>query len=287
MSTPLKSNTVAAPYNSMSPGVKNADNTPNYELLEPQHYGEIKRMYGPLLDLYEWLRLSGAIGTMSNEELIMIMEGSIERSIVLGPGGISTSVASADISFQLDASNYDTRGNCYPTVGEAILIPIQYLGYTGGTITEKSYRISTISGSAGAYTIHAEPMDAKTFIAVAIPEFTELSTGVASYGYGTDQPQGKSSYDFIRKFRTALLKETIVMQGGAGASRMWEEGLKGGYDSPMTRARMQAQFLLNIKKDRLIAFGEENTNNLTEKVMLDTPPFTTATSPAIIGTMGI
>jgi len=285
MATTLQSHTSSSAYNSLSPAVLNALSLPNYDLLEPQHYAKIKNLYGPLLDLFEWLRLSGAITTVTNAELILIERGSIERPITVG-AQIGITTPGQPFNLTLAPGDYDANGACYPTIGDGVLIPTQNLGYTGGSNTEKTFRIESVSGSAGSYTFVCRPLDAKTYIAVAIPANTQLSTGVPSYGLGTGQPRAQSTYDYVRTFNTGLLKQTIEMEGGYGTQKFWEAGLEGGYASPMMKARIEAQFLLNMKKDRMIAFGEKNTNSLKEvsSFMLDPRG---NQSPSIIGTQGI
>jgi hypothetical protein len=270
--TPLSSKTVVGKYDAAQLNVEN---------LKPQWYYKLLNLYGDGLDTYELIKMTGGTTKVKNRTLYQQEEGAIERPIQVG-AAIGTTAAGANFTFTLNASMYDTLGRCPLQISDSILIPPKYLA--GSKVVAKSFRIYNRTGSAGAYTFYAQPPDVTTSITTQIPAGTYIALGAGSHAPGTGQPGGKTTTYYSRTFTTGEVKETIQVEGGSTAPEEWQEFMINGQPSILSRAKMEAQFRLNAKKDKAILFGEQNTNSLYEQSLVESGDSVTHT---ILGSTGV
>lgn len=229
---------------------------------EPGIWGEWFKTYGKGFGIHDFLTFAGNTVSIARDEIRAFEDYALEKPIKIGTSEIavdSTSLTAGDaITFYLDSTEYNAQGNTYLRVGDSIIIPAKYLSEDIPAV----YRVSVV-GATSAATCTATPLRATAQITTAIPVGTYLAVSATSYGRGMGQPAAKSTYGYYRDFKTHILKESLEITGGMIAQQSYRQKLKNGGEGLWTRAQLEAEFLFNSQKDKVIFLSDENTNSLT------------------------
>jgi hypothetical protein len=233
-------------------------------ILEPQYYAKYLRRYGLGIGFMEWMRLAGADKLqLKGRTLNLIEGGSLKRPIKLGTA-IATTLVKATQTFKLDATCYDSSGNCALKAYDSIVIPRKYLTISGvASITDKIFRVNLRSGSASDYTFTIQCPDQTVAIAVEVPIGTDLMIGPTSFAPGTGQPLGVTTADYTRSFTTGILKKSVIFEGGASSHQTRESLLIDGSPTIFDRGLLETDILMNADFDESILLGEQNSTGIT------------------------
>jgi len=233
----------------------------------PQVWKEIYKQYGHLFDVFDFIDMMGQTITIKGNTLKVFEQYAYEKLITIGTGGISTGAVGADITFTLDASDYDAQGNAILLTSDSILIPGLYCADTS---QDYLYRIMSDDSGVGAAKIYTAKPYNKTGtnfsaarITTLIPAGTKLMIGPDSFGYGTDQPKGLTNGSYQRIFGTEISKTNFDMAGGLQYQENYLDGvpLKGGRGvGRFNAASVQQEFELNKKINYNIWLGQEADN---------------------------
>lgn len=251
-------------------------------MLKPQYWGELIQRYGGALGIFEALYFAGQTTDVKGNSKTVYEEGSYERSVVTG-AQISTAAAGATATLTLAASQYDSNGNSFLTIGDKVFIPQAYLELDGTVpkiplayqVTARQSNQSPIQNTQ--YTL--TPLDAGTEIAVAIPASTTLMVTGGNYAPGSQGAKPKASGWYSRTFYTAIKRAAWQLQGSQQSDERYYEELKGGGTGMFDKASIEADFRLNSYINDEILMGEVIDNlNLTDS---------DSNSVAARGTLGI
>lgn len=240
----------------------------------PQVWKKIYKQYGHLFDVFDFIDLMGETIDIKGDTLNIFEQYAYERPITIGTGGIATGAIGADITFKLDAGDYDAQGNGPINIGESFLVPGLY---TTDPSQDYLYRLmSEDTGVAANKTYTATPHNkagtnfTAARITTAVPAGTKLMVAGDSWALGTDQPKGKTNGSFQRAFYTMLSKSTFDMAGGLLYQENYLDDvpLKGGMGvGRFNAASVQQEFEHNRKINYNIWMGQEADN--TSFVMND------------------
>jgi len=146
------------------------------ETLAPQTYGELVKLYGDNLRLWDFFAWAKRIQSVSGRKVTVLEEGAIHDTIDVATE-VATGIAGADITV-VSAKNVGR-------VGFDVHVPAQY----AGTKLPVSYKITAKSGpSGGNYTYTLSPWNSAYQITTAIPVGQKLIVGSSSYAPGEGQP---------------------------------------------------------------------------------------------------
>jgi hypothetical protein len=235
---------------------------------KPQVWREIFKTYGHLFDIFDWIDLIEKKPIdLKGDTLTLFYINAMEKPITIGTGGIATGAVGADITFTLDAGDYDASGNAALNTASSILIPG---AYTTDPSRDYLYRVMSDDGGVGAAKIYtAKPHNkagtdsTAARITVAVPAGTQLMISGDSFGYGTDQPKGLTRGSVTRSFGTMLSKSTFDMSGGVQFQESYLDNLplKGGRGvGRLNMASTQMEFDHNRKINYNIMFGQKADN---------------------------
>jgi hypothetical protein len=232
-------------------------------------------LYGQDFGLLEITELMGNTYDMPNDTFSFYEQDSLERLITIGGAGITTGALGADITFTLDAADYDARGNAYLREGDAILVPKAYLN--AATLMDYSYVVKkpTLNGTSTSYTASPLLADGTVFqqaqIATAIPAGTKLGVTFDAWARGTKQPRGTTQNWYKRTCRTGIHKDTFEIEGG-NESQTWipitlssngmivPKGTPGSRDGFIAIGQQQKEAMINKKINGALFIAQPNDN---------------------------
>ena len=144
-------------------------------MLKPQIFRDYIKYYGPGIGVLGWKYLMGETVNIAGSSTIVWEEGSYTKLVKLN-GAIAVAAAGADITFSLDAAEYDANHACYLNTNEIIVIPAEYIEEGGVPATiPHGYQVTGNDGGVDAARIYtARPLLVTTELAVAVPDDTEL-----------------------------------------------------------------------------------------------------------------
>ena len=103
-------------------------------MLKPQIYGEYIKRFGKGVGLLEFLYLTGSTVSVAGPSKTVWEEGSLTKLVKLN-GAIATQNAGVDITFSLDAAEFDANHHCYLNINDIIIIPAEYIEEGGVAAT--------------------------------------------------------------------------------------------------------------------------------------------------------
>lgn len=245
-----------------------------YDLdLPPQVFQQIYEQYGPRsYGMFDFLAMVGNEVDITNDELILFELPALRRSIKIG-SEISTGAAGVDITFTLAADQYNTNNAGPLRIGDSIYIPPRYVEINGASVRlDAEYQVTATSGSGTSTTYTAKPFRIGSTtgfeIAVAIPANTVLRKGANKHGRGTDQPEPMNTGILQRSYQTAIIKETLRIEGGQQAQRRYTDFLKmenanlrGGGQGLYSKALAETEFRWKDQMNDAIFLGYLNNNS--------------------------
>ena len=238
----------------------------NLELV-PKVWKTIYKQYGHLFDIFDFIDMNGQTIQLDGSTLKIFEQYALKKLVTIGTGGIATGALGADITFTMDAGDYDTMNNSVLMVGDSILIPGLY---TADTSTDQLYRIMSYDTGVGAARIYtAKPINkagtnfSAARITTAVPAGTKIAIMGDSWGLGMNQPKGRTNGSYQRSFGTMIAKSTFDLAGGLLYQDNYLDNipLRGGKGMGVfNRASIQQEFDHNDKINSGLWMGQEADN---------------------------
>ncbi len=216
-------------------------------MLKPQIYGEYIKRFGKGVGLLEFLYLTGSTVSVAGPSKTVWEEGSLTKLVKLN-GAIATQNAGVDITFSLDAAEFDANHHCWLNINDIIIIPAEYIEEGGVAATiPHGYQVVSVDDvtkdAAAVYT--ARPLLATTELAVAVPDGTELMVTGGNYALESAGGSGKSSGWYSRTFYNSIKKHDWSVGGGTQSNQRYYEELRGGGTGILTKLTMEADYFLD------------------------------------------
>jgi len=231
-------------------------------MLKPQIYGEYIKRFGKGVGLLEFLYLTGATVNVAGSSKTVWEEGSLTKLVKIN-GEIAVAAAGVDITFSLDAAEFDANGYCYLNTNDQIVIPAEYIEEGGVPATiPHLYQVTGNDGGVGAARVYtARPLLVTTELAIAVPDDTELMVTGGSYALESAGGSGKSSGWYSRTFYNSIKKHDWAIGGGTQSNQRYYEDLIGGGTGMLTKLTMEADYWLDkyVNDDIWLGTGVTNT----------------------------
>lgn len=230
---------------------------------KPQVVQELYKTYGQGFTLIDLLRRAAGRSIMISGESITHQEEVFTlRKIKIGT---VTPISVDEVSFTLDADDFDAQGNYYPRVGFTTLFGDTITGFTEA-------RITTIAGAAPNTLITCkryntnQPTMSAQISAGHIAAGVEVSIGASAYAAETGQPAPTTKGLVERTHYAQIMKETIKFGGMELAKQKWVdvEGI-GLFNKELTRA----EFMLDVQESMAAIMGQANNNSITQTSLID------------------
>lgn len=232
-----------------------------YNALKPQIFQDYLKYYGAGVGVLGLSMLAGNTVNIAGETKTAYEEGAYTKLIKLN-GAIAPVGAGVDITFSLDAAEYDANGACYLNTNEIVVIPAEYMteGGVASTIPH-GYQVTGNDGGVGAARIYtARPLLSTQVLAIAVPDDTELMVRGGNYALESQSGYGKSSGWYSRTFYTSIKKWDWQWGGGSQSNQRWIEELKGGFSGIISKLTMEADHQLDMQVDDEILLSTGATN---------------------------
>ncbi len=251
-------------------------------MLKPQIYGEYIKYYGKGVGLLEMAYLAGNTINLAGPSKTVWEEGSLTKLVKLN-GAIATKGAGIDITFSLDAAEFDANDAGYLNTHDIIVIPAEYIEEGGVPATiPHIYQVTENDGGAGAAKIYtAKPHLVTSELAIAVPDDTELMVSGGDYALESAGGYGKSSGWYSRTFYNSIKKHDWSIGGGTQSNERYYEELKGGGTGILTKLTMEADYFLDKYINDEIFLGTGVTNTTLTMANRN------ATAIPVAGTVGV
>ena len=233
----------------------------------PQVWKEYYQVYGNKFDMFDFIDIQGRTIDLKGRTLKIFYKYAQEKPITIGTGGISTGAAGANITFKLDAGDYDTNNQCALRVTDSILIPG---AYTNSSTMDYLYNVISTDSGVGANKIYtAQPFyNAGTDftaaqITTAIPAGTKLMIAGDSNTLASDAPTTLNDGSLQRSYLTNISRTAFQIEGGMLAEENYirDVPLRNGKGSgTLNYALVQQEFDLNRKINYNIWTGQDPDN---------------------------
>lgn len=231
-------------------------------MLKPQIYGDYIKYYGKGVGLLEFLYLTGSTINIAGETKTVWEEGSLTKLVKLN-GAIAAVAAGADITFSLDAAEFDANHARYVNINDIIVIPAEYIeeGGVPATIPHLYQIISEDAGVDDAKVFTARPLLITSELAIAVPDDTELMVTGGNYALESQGGGVKSSGWYSRTFYASIKKHDWAIGGGTQSNQRYYEELRGGGSGMLSKESMEADYYLDkyINDDLWLGTGVTNT----------------------------
>lgn len=230
------------------------------DLLRPVYLPKIYKTYGRGFDFLDFLQMAGKNGLVAGRTVSLWEQGNIKSTITLA-SAIAAGDVGGNVTFKINAANYDSNSNPVLRTNQIVYIPASY--QPAGVRVPQSYQVTGDDANTGDLTFTAKPFNnGNAQIATEIPIGTVLSLGPIMYAPGMGLPQSTTQAYFKRSFYTALLKEALKIEGGFLSQQYWEpfeqDGKLMGY---VNKLLMDTEFLLDDQINQYIGFGQANDNS--------------------------
>lgn len=232
-------------------------------MLKPQIYGEYIKRFGKGVGLLEFLYLAGQTVNVAGSSKTVWEEGSLTKLVKLN-GAIAAVAAGADITFSLDADEFDANHSVYLNLNDIIVIPAEYIeeGGVPATIPHLYQVISQTDATADEGNVYtARPLLVTSELAVAVPDDTELMVTGGNYALESAGGYGKSMGWYSRTFYNSIKKHDWSIGGGTQSNQRYYEELRGGGTGILTKLTMEADYWLDkyINDEIFLGTGVTNT----------------------------
>jgi hypothetical protein len=219
------------------------------DILKPQTYGELVKLYGEGLKFVDALFWAKRTIDVSTRSLRVIEEGHFWDTLT----------TSAQVNTQVtDGHNISVVSTNFVREGLSLHIPAQY--FTGADIPQ-TYRIMTRSAGGSPWTYTCQPF-LDISLDVAIPASTELIIGASSFAPGTQQIASSVQDYFDHSHTTRIIKETVNFEGGQSALQEWEDLKTSEYGANLrARAALITQMKMRLQQNDYVLMGVPITNH--------------------------
>ena len=228
--------------------------------LKPEFLGELYDMYGKGFGIFDILDLSGRTVNISSSTPKIIEKGALERSITL-TGATAVTSAGGSATFTVATSG------CYAGVGDKIVVPRAYLSTAAKAMfMDVAYQITSKDSTTtpGTTVFTAYPADDTTSdIDTQIPIGAKLMVTGGNFAPGSEGPSSKNSYEYERTFYTSIKRAKFEVYGSQESEARWTMTLKNGAKGQISKASVEADFLLNSWINDDLFLGQVNDNNIS------------------------
>ena len=246
------SNTINTGYSTVWASLYDTD------MLVPQIWGEIVKLYGPGIGLLEFLYMAGSTIQIAGPTKKLFEELSLVRLVTTE--GVSGAVA-AGAAWTLHLSTADFSGttdNAYLSVKDIVVVPAKYVTKNSVKVTKPSMwqvtAIDTADTTSKSYTLYG--LDILDRINVTIPTATKLMVTGGAYANGVQGGSPKSSGWQTRSFVCSTRRQNWAIMGSQQSNQRYYETLRGGGQGVFTKATMECDFLLSKYINDDIILGE-------------------------------
>lgn len=232
----------------------------------PQIWQELVKYYGPNIGLLEFAVMQGATTNIAGPTKTVWEEGSLVKLVKLN-GEIAITAEDTNITFSLDADEFDANHKCYLAVHDQLVIPAYYIEEDGAqSIVPAIYQVLSVDDITldENATWTAFPTRSDTAIAIAVPDDTELMVKPGNYANGVASGTAKSSGWYSRIFKTSTVKADMRIEGSIQSNEKYYEKLKGGGTGIFSKASMDMDFFLSKAINDEIFIGQGVTNTVTQ-----------------------
>lgn len=231
----------------------------------PQIWQELVKYYGPNIGLLEFAVMQGATVPIAGPTKTVWEEGSLVKLVKLN-GQIGITAMDTNITFSLDAAEYDANHKCYLSENDQIVIPAFYITEDGAqSIVPAIYQVLSHDAGVDAARVYtAFPTRDDTAIAIAVPDDTELMVKPGNYANGVSSGTSKSAGWYSRHFHTSTVKADLTIEGSIQSNEKYYEKLKGGGQGIFSKASIEMDFFLSKAINDEIFMGQGVTNVITQ-----------------------
>lgn len=249
-------------------------------------YKDYWDLYGEGFDLTTFINCAGfTVDDWNSSRYTVFEQPKIERAVALADIGagvaIAAGAAGAQITFSLDATEYDGLGlgvnNTYRLLGTDVYIPKQYFTGALSSVPYKVVDATAGAGVGGTVLFTAEPYAANTpvgtraavhgagsQITTDVPAGEFLVVGPIRYGRGGGQPSGTRRRNLQRDFYLTILAESKYFEGGSNTFQPKIGKLDvAGHKYLYAKELFEMEFLLERQKDKAMWKGYLNENSGT------------------------
>jgi hypothetical protein len=248
---PVQSNTVQRGYTQGFHSLYDA-------MLKPQIFGELIDLYGKGLGIFDMLYFAGNTIDVKGHKQRVWSQGAIQKPITIGANTIETGNPGDDVTFTVDAAEYDTKGKTFLAVGDAIFIPESYMSAV--TEAPAKYQVVSKSGTGSATIYTATPLLAAYQVTTLVPAGTKLMVTGGNYAPGSLGASPKSRGWYFEDYYTAIKRASFLLEGSQQSDERWQDRLKNGEMGLFSKASAEADFLLTSYMNDELFLGEEPDN---------------------------
>ena len=214
--------------------------------LKPQTWKEVIDRYGEGLSFSSFLNLAGRTMGVKSPSITLFEKGAPMR-----PVKVSIPTDTAPVNGVAVTANVADGSNAYLIAGTSIIIPAAY--------TNRDYDCEMrITGTPGSWVGHF--FDVGAAISTALTD-VYVAVGATSFGYGTDQPDPRSSGTYSRSTDERIIKGTVGIEGATLYQEEWEQlNAKHGGRGVWSRSIAELDFDLDNQIDSALLTGFANDN---------------------------
>ena len=239
-----------------------------YDMLKPQIWQELIKLYGEGVGLAEFAHIMGATVNIAGPHKTVYEEGSLFKLVELGIGGIGATAEDTDITFTLAAAEYDASNKAYLTEHDMIVIPAYYLEEDGvKSIKPENYQITSIAGVGAAAIYTAAPH--KDNVAIVEPLLAGVKLMVTGGLYSNEAAGGKPKATgwYSRTFDCSTVRTPWAIGGSTQSNQRYYEELIGGGTGIFTKATAEADLrhMKTISDQMFIGSGVTNVINMANR----------------------
>ena len=242
-----------------------------YDMLKPQIWQELVKLYGPGVGLAEFAHLNGATVNVAGPTKTVYEEGSLFKLVELGDA-IATAVEGADITVYLADTEYDAASKAYLTIHDQVVIPAYYLQEDGAkSLKPENYQVISITPHSSleltAYT--CRPVKDNIAVVSAVPSGTKLMVTGGQFANEAAGPKPKATGWYTRVFKCSTVRTSWAQGGSTQSNQRYYEELKGGGTGIFTKNTIEAD-LRHMKtiSDQMF-IGTEVTNDALTMINRD------------------
>jgi len=232
-----------------------------YDMLKPQVWQEIVKMYGAGVGLAEFATINGATVSVAGPSKTVYSEGSIFKLVELG-AEIAIAGEGVDIEITLAAGEYDTANKGYLAVHDAVVIPAYYLQEDGTkSLKPELYQvISPIVGVGAAAVYTCRPHKDNIAIVEAVPSGTKLMVTGGLYANEAAGGSPKASGWYTDTFYCSTVRTPWAQGGSSQSNQRYMEELRGGQSGLFSKNTVEADLrhMKTISDQMFIGSGVTN-----------------------------
>ncbi|MFA6950927.1 MAG: hypothetical protein WCQ70_09595 [Lentimicrobiaceae bacterium] len=224
----------------------------------PQLIKELYHTYGAGFTIVDFLRkCAGRSIMVSGDSIKHQEEAYTHRTIKIGT---VTPISIEEVSFTLDADDFDSQGNIYPRVGFNVLFGDTITGFTEARLTSIVGTAPNTVLTFKRYNTNAPTMSAQ-IAAGHIATGVEVTIGSSAFAPETRGTTPTTRGLFEREHFLQIFKEAIGFGGMELARQKWVEVQGVGlFNAELTRG----EFLLDQQESMALWMGQQNNNSITQ-----------------------